>query len=106
MGRRCDRPPPSVNVDSSSSTQVKDRVTHLFPHGKVERKERSILDCSVFRAVDQRNKFDGVNSEAGKGRGRRSQAASCCCFFPAWCEDILVSTVFPVGLRLWLLADC
>ena len=22
------------------------------PHGKVERKERSILDCSVFRAVD------------------------------------------------------
>jgi hypothetical protein len=24
-----------------------------FPHGKVERKARLILDCSVFRAVDQ-----------------------------------------------------
>jgi hypothetical protein len=37
------------------------------PHGKVKRKERSILDCFVFRAVDQNITIDGMNKVRWEG---------------------------------------
>ena len=38
-----------------------------FPHGKVERKARSILDCSVFRAV-YLTQLDAISNVEGRER--------------------------------------